>query len=293
MLEVSKTIMSNIKNTTDLIQQAIGKTISPDLVEKASSAAIYKGAEALMRFEYLQEKYEGGLTTGYQELDDYFTFLPQQLYLLSAPTHHGKTLLSLNMAARIATFGKKVLFISLEQGSFVAQFVKSIVEGEYPENLWIMETSDMLSVEELLSCLELYGDKPDIIFLDHCHFLKKKGKSATEDLDEIILKLQNLAKKLEVPVVAIAHLRKLNGDKPPELDDLRDSSSLSQVPSLVMLLYREKDPDMLNGYLSNEGTLFIPKNRIQGKTGGLKFYIKQGGKIEFKSTGIQKEVIIV
>lgn len=273
--------MSKIKTADELIAEEFGFSYTPEVREKTSAITIFKGSKATDRFNFLKTKYGGGISTGYSVLDEYFTFLPQQLYLISAPTHHGKTLFSMNMASRVATLGHKVLFASLEQGVFVSQFVEKIVEGVYPENLWILDTGDMLSVEELLGEIEGMEEKPDLLFVDHIHFLKKKGRGATEDIDEIILKLQNLAKKLEIPVVAISHLRKLNADKPPELDDLRDSSSLSQVPSVVMFVYRKKDLELDDGYLSNDGTIFIPKNRIQGKTGAEHFYIEKGGKIEF------------
>ncbi len=281
---------NRIKTAKELIAEKYGfklDPVKPVVTKKSPSIIVYKGTEALKRYKFLKTKYGQGITTGYENLDRYFTFLPQQLYLLSAPTHHGKSMYAMNMASRIATLGFKVLYVSLEQGVFVAQFVENIVEGEYPETLWILDTSEMLLVEELLASINALEDKPDLLIIDHIHFLKKKGKGATEDIDEIILKLQNMAKELEIPVLAISHLRKLNADKPPEMDDLRDSSSLSQVPSVVMFLYREKDKEMTNGYLSNFGTLFIPKNRIQGKTGAETFIIKPGGKIEFTKSSEQ------
>lgn len=283
-----------MKDANQLIAEKLGIQKQPEIVEKELPLKIYKGSQSLERYKFLKNKFGQGITTGYNQLDSFFHFLPQQLYLLSAPTHHGKTMFSMNMASRMATTNK-VLYASLEQGVFVSQFVENILEGDYPENLWILDSHKMLSVEDILDSVKNLPEKPEIFFLDHIHFLKKKGRGATEDIDEIIIKLQNLAKELEIPVVAISHLRKLNADKPPELDDLRDSSSLSQVPSVVMFIYRQKDQDMSNGYLSNSGTLFVPKNRIEGKTGALQFKIETGGKIEFvKSTeDLSKEIGLI
>jgi len=183
----------------------------------------------------------------------------------------------LNMCAYIALLGKKVLFISLEQGVFVSDLVSKILDGNYPETLSVLDTSKTISVDELLEILKNL-DKYDLICLDHIHFLKKSGKGATEDIDEIIHKLQNIAKELETPFLVISHLRKLNTKRPPTLDDLKDSSALAQVPSVVMMLYREEKNDTT---LSDEGILYIRKNRIQGKTGGFKFQIKEKVKIIF------------
>jgi len=86
-------------------------------------------------------------------------------------------------------------------------------------------------------------------------------------------------------VFVICHVRKLNADRAPELDDLRNSSSLAQVPSVVMFLYRKKrsiDDLTENDYLENRGTLIIAKNRIQGRTGFIKIELEQSGEFRRK-----------
>jgi len=271
-----------IKTGNELINEYLSFTVPVQETPTPKIINIYKGKEALDRLNFLNIKFGAGLLSGYTELDEFFTFQPQQLYLLSAPTHHGKTMFSINLCSRMATLGTKVMYCSLEQGVFVAKFVENVLEGAYPESLWILDTYKMLTVEQLLCSVSSLKEKPQFLCIDHIHFLQKKGRGATEDIDEIILKLQNLAKELEIPVLVVSHLRKLNSDNPPELDDLRDSSSLSQVPSVVMFIHRQKSKSMEDGYLLNEGTLFIPKNRIQGKTGALQFTLEKSGKIEFK-----------
>ena len=53
------------------------------------------------------------------------------------------------------------------------------------------------------------------------------------------------AKKVEIRVVVIAHVRKLNTSRtrkgqevPPVMEDLKDSNSLAQVPAVVAMLHR-------------------------------------------------------
>jgi replicative DNA helicase len=255
------------------------------------TARIYDGKESLEEYERLNERYGQGLKTGFALLDQYFTLIPQQLYLVSAPTHQGKTIFSLNIAGRVASTGKKVLFVSLEQGVFISQFVENII-GEYPETLSILDSSDRLTIQDLLDLIVSHKERFDLIIIDHIHFFKKNGRGVTEDIDEIILEIQNLAKKLEVPIITIAHVRKLNSDRPPDLDDLRDSSSLSQVPSVVMFLYRKKNEKAEEGYLSDEGILMIPKNRIQGKTGMINFRLAENKRFVFNNVDdwIDKEI---
>lgn len=242
---------------------------------KTLSFDVFEGEQAHKEYKRLEKEYGKGISTGYSRLNNYFRFLPGQLYLLSAPTHHGKTMLAVNMCSYVSMLKKKVLFISLEQGIFISQFVKEL-SGKFPETFSILDTHEMLSVSELLEILKNLN-RYDLICIDHIHFLRRKGKGATEDIDEIIHELQNVAKDLQTPFLVIAHLRKLNSDKPPSLDDLKDTVALSQVPSVVMLLQRAKDEDGL----SDDGVLYIKKNRIQGKTGAEKFYIHEKFKITF------------
>ncbi len=251
--------------------------------KESENYKIFTGQEAMQEYKKLQELYGDGLTTGFDELDKYFKFLPEQLYLMSAPTHHGKTTFALNLASRIASFGHNVLFVSLEQGVFIAPRVESILDGQFPKTLSILTTFKMATIESLIEKIHNMENKPKIVFLDHLHFIKKSGRGATEDLDDIIAATQNMAKELRIPVFVIAHVRKLNADRPPELDDLRDSSSLSQTPSVVLLLYRPKNKDgfIKDSYLSNNGSLFIAKNRIHGKSGVINFSLDDSGKFIF------------
>lgn len=249
------------------------------LREKEDMYKIYSGLDAETEYSKMQQTYGEGLETGFSFLDDYFRFLPEQLYLISAETHVGKTSYSLNMCARIAKKGKKVLFISLEQGIFVVPRVKSMV-GIFPKTLQIMTTTDMARPEDIVEIISNMKEKPELVAIDHLHFFKRNGNGMTQDIDETIIKIQNMAKQLQLPVIIIAHMRKLQENKVPTMNDLRDSSSLSQVPSVVLLLWRKQNEEdfMDKSYLSPFGALFIAKNRVQGKTGMIPFEIKDSGR---------------
>lgn len=244
---------------------------------------LYTGEKALLQYEHLEEQYGSGITTGFTGLDNYFKFLPEQLYLISAPTHQGKTTLALNMASRIAQKGSPVLFASLEQGVFIAPRVKTILDDDFPEKLTILTSTQTVGIEPLVRTIEAMEQQPKLVVIDHLHFIKKRGENVTSSIDDMIVRIQNMAKQLQVPVLVIAHVRKLNGDRPADLDDLRDSSSLSQVPAVVMLIHREKNPDdfQAKSYLAPYGSLFIAKNRIQGKTGVISFTLKDSGEFTF------------
>ena len=121
--------------------------------------------------------------------------------------------------------------------------------------------------------------KPKLVVIDHLHFIKKSGDKTTDAIDNMMAEVQNMAKRLEIPILVIAHVRKLNADRTPEMDDLRDSSSLSQIPSVVLLLHRKRNDEAFQNisYLSPYGALFIAKNRIQGRTGVISFSLEKTG----------------
>lgn len=286
-LEVLK--LWNNQNPEPLDEQQIAKCFNSvarrqqqQAIEEEVTLLIGKKAES--EYARLETQYGQGITTGYFELDEYFKFLPQQLYLLSASTHQGKTTMALNMCARVAKRGHHVLFASLEQGVFIVPRIKTMV-GSMPETLTIMTSTKLLSVKAITETIANMSPKPELVCIDHLHFIKKKGVAVTADIDEMIINIQNMAKEMEIPVLLISHVRKINEDKTPTMDDLRDSSSLSQVPSVVLLMHRPQNKDVRKGggFLQDDGVLIIAKNRIQGRTGGKQFRIYPTGVIEFST----------
>lgn len=243
-------------------------------------------SEAKTRYDELMAKYGEGVSTGYGLLDQYFKFVPQQLYMISAPTHVGKTTLVLNIAGRAARGGAKVILASLEQGVFVIPRIISMFGGDQGmENLSLVAPVEMPRVDDFIELFKDESTRPKLLIVDHLHYFERGDRGATEEMDKLVVSLQMLANKLEIPIVVIAHVRKLKDDKPPTMEDLKDSSSLSQIPAVVAMMHREKNDDVTaksgGGMFSNQGTLFIYKNRIFGKTGTEDFKLFENGEIVF------------
>ncbi len=261
--------------------------ISEELQKKTEQKTLiefFTGNEIEDNYNEKMASYGEGLSTGFEALDRYFKFIPEQVYILSSPTGQGKTTLSLNMATRIASLGENVLFASLEQGVFVSPRIKTMIGGRIPETLSLLNTPGFLTADDIVESVNNFEHKPKIFFVDHLHYFKKTGKGATQDMDENIYEMASLAKRLQIPVVVIAHLRKMNdSDKEPTMDDLRDSSSLSQAPRVVMLLHRKPNEGqaLSKSYLSDFGSLFIQKNQITGRTGIVSFTMKESGEFIF------------
>jgi replicative DNA helicase len=100
----------------------------------------------------------------------------------------------------------------------------------------------------------LYVDYMQLITLDRTH----RNMNREQEISQISRRLKQLAKELDIPVIALSQLSRnveTRADRRPILSDLRDSGSIEQDADMVMFLYRPEyykikdDPE----YGSTEG----------------------------------------
>lgn len=100
------------------------------------------------------------------------------------------------------------------------------------------------------------------ISVDYLQLVKGEGESREQRVASVSTGLKQLAKELNVLVVAAAQLRRTSSRKPadlPTLEDLRESGSIEQDADLAILMHRdEKKP--------HDVVFIVAKNR-NGKTG--------------------------
>jgi replicative DNA helicase len=90
-----------------------------------------------------------------------------------------------------------------------------------------------------------------------------------QEIASISRALKNIAKELNVPVIALSQLSRAvetrGGDKRPQLSDLRESGSIEQDADMVMFLYRPEYYGITedeNGIpTTNVGEVIIAKHR--------------------------------
>lgn len=255
--------------------------------------------DAYERMEKLdKEGVTPGVSTGFKDLDSLLGgFQKSDLVILAARPSVGKTSLTLDFIRHAALIEKKkVAFFSLEMG--YAQIIDRMVGMISGVPFWDIRTGN-LSEEKYMKIVDAMGmlseadifidDKPgqsinevrtkarrlalekgvDIIFLDYLQLLHGTSKEGrTQEVSEISQGLKNIAREIDVPMIALSQLSRAIEQRTvrrPQLSDLRESGSIEQDADVVMFIDREEtyNPDTERKGVAD---LHIAKHR-NGPTG--------------------------
>lgn len=211
-----------------------------------------------------------GIHTGLDKLDSYFSgWQKTHLYVLAGRPGMGKTTLALN-AAMAAQQDGWVGFFSAEQPrdemrmrlcstiSHVSN--EKIRAGHLDHDEWARITDAFAILRESkiimddspapnLDHLRRVGRKMkydyDIktLFVDYIQRLYGKGDSRQQEVEGIVRGLKELARELEIPVIALCQVNRAveaRTNKRPMIADLRDSGAIEQEADLVIALYRHE-----------------------------------------------------
>lgn len=232
--------------------------------------------KTIARLEELKNKDESitGISSGFTELDKLTSgWQKSDLVIIAARPAMGKTAFTLTVA-RNAALGKKspVAFFSLEMAS--VQLVQRLICAEAEldaqkvrtgklENyewqqlitrigslsnapLYIDDTPGISIMDLRAKCRRLKAEKKiEMVIIDYLQLMtgsSAKGGNREQEIAGISRALKELAKELDVCVIALSQLSRAvetrGGDKKPQLSDLRESGSIEQDADMVMALYR-------------------------------------------------------
>ncbi len=218
-----------------------------------------------------------GMATGFIDLD-YKTsgFQPSDLILIAARPSMGKTAFALNIAEYMAFRNNETVAVfSLEMSK--EQLVNRLFAmesrvdsqllrtGNLSDNDWaslieaagiigrsnlIIDDTPGITVSELRSRCRKYKLEHDlgIIIIDYLQLMqgsqgnRRRFESRQQEISDISRSLKELARELQVPVVALSQLSRAVEQRPdhrPMLSDLRESGAIEQDADVVMFLYRD------------------------------------------------------
>jgi replicative DNA helicase len=258
-----------------------------------------------------------GIATGYTALDQILAgFQKSDLIILAARPSCGKTALALDMARHIGVNMKvPTAFFSLEMSK--EQLVDRMICAQANVDLWKLRTGrlsdkadDFPKIADALGKLSeapIFIDdnaslnitqlrtkarrlKMDhglgMIVVDYLQLMEGRSKKSQEnrvqEIAEISRGLKQIAKELDVPVLALAQLsRAVELTKPaiPKLSHLRDSGSIEQDADVVMFIYRKAaDKNYREEDLAPEdkniAEIHIAKHR-NGPTGMIRLFFEK------------------
>ena len=115
----------------------------------------------------------------------------------------------------------------------------------------------------------------DVVFIDYLQLITAGGKSREQEVAKIARSLKNIAKEMNIVVVALSQLSRAlmqRDNKRPMLSDLRESGEIEQAADTIMFAFREEYYTMDNPREIQDAEIIIAKGRNVGVgTAYLKF----------------------
>jgi replicative DNA helicase len=224
--------------------------------------------------------------TGIPEFDEILGgFRDQQLITVSASTKHGKTTMGLFLTSRMEALNPVV--IALEQSN--EEIVEQRYENGYsipkflsPAKLAAKVDTDWIE-QRIIEGIAKHNTK--FVLIDHLGYIDNNGpdgKYKRENLayriGEVMRELKNIAKRWNVVIVLLSHLSQKDEGKPPSLEDLKNSSDISQESDVIIMLWRKNSLKNKVRIYENKTMLSVLANRRTGRNGniGLAFNTKTG-----------------
>lgn len=260
-----------------------------------------------------------GVATHFPDLDHILAGLQKSdLVILAARPSVGKTSLALDIARQVGVFGKvPVGVFSLEMSS--DQLIDRMLAAQAGVDLWRLRTGKLRSEDPhndfekisdamgVLSEAPIYIDdsgslnimemrtmarrlqaehKLGLIIIDYLQLMEgrsRSGDNRVQEISEISRGLKQLARELNIPIVALSQLSRAVESRPdqkPKLSDLRESGSIEQDADVVLFLYRE---DRVKQDTDNKNIvdIIIAKHR-NGPIGQVQLYFEDNS-TTFKS----------
>ena len=291
------------KEALDRAEQTIME-IGEEAVTKGFVALGDAVRETVFDLEDRPDQMFNGIASGFVDWDRITQGLsPGNLIIVAGRPGMGKTSFALNVAHNVAAKHKKSVGIfSLEMS--VQELAMRILCSESQVSLGRLRSSKLSDREwqrvhraaRDTSEARLYIDDSaspsllevsskarrlkmenglDLLILDYLQLMQAGGRYENRNLEisAITRGLKQLAKEIEVPVIALSQLsrqpERRGSDHRPQLADLRESGAIEQDADLVVFIYRD---EVYNpGEEENRGIaeLIVSKNR-NGQTGVIK-----------------------
>ena len=291
IMESTMTRLLNIQNTLSKKDTRSAEQIIP---------------EVLKQWQEFKDAPTGtiGIPSGITKLDRNTNgFKKTEVTIVAARPGMGKTAFVIQVVNSAISGGHKVGMFSLEMrdteivGRLIVRHtgvskkrllstdysiedIKSKINGLAAKNFFVDDSSalSVMALKSKASAMKLKF-KIDLLVVDYLQLAKgTKGGNREQEISEISRGLKEIAKDLDIPVVALSQLSReveKRADKRPQLSDLRESGSIEQDADNVLFLYRpeyymkemEFMPDGKTEYPTKDMIEIIRAKARDGETG--------------------------
>lgn len=280
--EVEKKAFDESNDVDDLLQETEGRIfeISQRNVKKDVTQIDPVISQAIAQIQLAANRSSGlsGLETGFHELDQLTSgWQNSDLIIIAARPAMGKTAFVLSMAKNMAVnYNTPVALFSLEMSNLqlVNRLLSNVCEipgekiksGQLEHVEWnqlmtrikdlqgaplYIDDSSSLSIFELRTkarrLVREHGVK--IMIIDYLQLMNASGTkfgNRQEEVSTISRSLKQLAKELDIPIIALSQLNRSvesrgadsKDGKRPQLSDLRESGAIEQDADIVCFIHR-------------------------------------------------------
>jgi replicative DNA helicase len=214
-----------------------------------------------------------GITLEYDKVDDYYGFEidGNKLFLLEDMTVTHNTSLVLNMTQKAIERGEGIAFFSLEMPAEQLMLrllstetsipLQKLRIGDLTDDEWanlskaadkmanrklFVDDGGLATIHHVRSKLrKLKAKHPEIsmAIIDYLQLMSGDNSEGRQQvISEISRGLKQLARELQIPIIALSQLNRgveSRDNKRPMLSDLRESGSIEQDADIVMFVYRD------------------------------------------------------
>jgi replicative DNA helicase len=254
---------SGMAKTSDEKAKILSECIS-ELEDNKQRRVIFQLPEVMGDvIEHMQNKTNVGNITGFKVFDDLTGGLqPSDLIVIAASSSVGKTSLALDISRKLMDESIPQIFISMELSKtqigirlFCASAKASISSVSKPsftktiekfrkdvenKNCYLADiaNTEIQYIEGVIrNSVVNHGVK--VVFVDYLQLIRNSEiKNREQEIGHIARRLKNIAKELNIPIVAISQLSRSKDNEKPTLNRLRDSGQIEEAADVVWMIWR-------------------------------------------------------
>lgn len=270
--QLSKVGLSEEVLTADAHQEAI-ESIG-GVFEKADGVFTLNDAMNSLNEIMVKNATVGGITTGtktgMERFDEKGGLQKSDLIIVAGETSQGKTSLALCMTRHAIENGAKVAFYSMEMtkeqltarllsaktnipannilysGNLAPSEIKMIddARGKLPGDNLFFDDKSTSNIDSILLSIRMLKMQKDIdgAVIDYLQILNVNSKNTSfsreQAMGDAARRFKNLAKELNIWIIALSQLSRDSTCPEPNLNRLRDSGQIGEAADVVILVYR-------------------------------------------------------